>query len=72
VSRENNVSQATAAAIEDNVFDFADVLAAGILNFRTDDAAALDVAAARGRAGAGAGLGKQRSRGGNQQRQGCS
>jgi hypothetical protein len=61
MSRENDVSEATAAAIEDDVFDFADVLAARILNFRTDDAATLDVAAARGCAGAG--LSKQRRSG---------
>jgi hypothetical protein len=64
VSRENDVSKAAAAAIEDDVFDFADVLPARILNFRTDDAATLDVAGACGRAGAG--LSKQRSRGENQ------
>jgi hypothetical protein len=68
--RENDVGEATAAAIEDDVFDFADVLAARILDFRTDDAATLDVARARGRAGAG--LSKQRSRGETQQRQSCS
>jgi hypothetical protein len=70
VSRENDVSEATTAAIEDDVFDFADVLAARILNFRTDDGATLDVAGARGRAGAG--LSKQRSGGETQERQGCS
>src|SRR5205085_10042509 len=64
VSRENDVGEATAAAIEDDVFDFADVLPARILNFRTDDGATLDVAGAGG--GAGAGLSKQRSRGENQ------
>jgi len=70
VSGENDVGEAAAAAIEDDVFDFADVLAARILNFRTDDAATLNVAAARG--GAGAGLSKQRSHGENQGRQRCS
>jgi hypothetical protein len=48
MSRENDIGEATAAAIEDNVFDFADVLAPGILDFGADDAATLNVAGARG------------------------
>jgi hypothetical protein len=68
VSGENDVGEAAAAAIEDDVLDFADVLAARILDFRTDDAATLNVAAARGCAG----LSKQGSRGENQGRQRCS
>ena len=48
VSRKNDIGEAAAAAIEDNVFDFADVLAPRILNFGADDAATLNVAGARG------------------------
>jgi hypothetical protein len=67
VSRKNDVSEATAAAIEDNVFDFADVLAARVLDFGTNHAATLDVAAA---GSGGAGLSKQWSRGDQQRERG--
>jgi len=69
VRRKDNVSKAAAAAIKNNVLDLADVLAARVLDLRSDDAATLNVA---GAAGGGAGLTEQRSHSETQKRQGSS
>jgi len=68
VRRKNDISEAAAAAIKNNVFDLADVLAARVFDLRSDDAATLNVAGGCG----GAGLTEQRSSGESQQRQRCS
>jgi hypothetical protein len=69
VRRENDVGEAATAAIEDNVFNFADVLTLGILDLGTNDGATLNIPAGGSRTCAG--LSKQRSRG-DQQGQRCS
>jgi hypothetical protein len=68
VRGKDDVSETAAAAIENDVFDFADILAAGIFDLRSDDAATLDVA----RTSSGAGLTEQRSHSETQKRQGSS
>jgi hypothetical protein len=68
VRRKDDIGEAAAAAIENNVFNFADILAARVLDLRSDDAATLNVA----RACSGAGLTEQRSHGETQKRQGSS
>jgi hypothetical protein len=56
--------------VEHKVFDLADILAARILDFGTDDVAALDVAGRRG--GGALGLSKERSTGETHDGQSCS
>jgi hypothetical protein len=68
MSGKDDVSEAAAAAIEDNVLDFADILSARIFDFRSDDRATLNVAGTGGRAG----LAEQGSHRETQKRQGSS
>ena len=63
MSGKNDIREAAAAAIEDDVFDFANVLAARVFDLRTDNTTTLNVARAGGASGAG--LTEQRSRGEN-------
>jgi hypothetical protein len=58
--------------VEDNVFDFADILAARILDFGTDNSATRNVTGRRCRGGGALGLSEERSTGETQDGQSCS
>jgi hypothetical protein len=67
---QNNISKAAAASVEHKVFDLADILSARVLDFGTDDVAALDITC-RGCGGA-LGLCEERINGQTRDGQSCS